>query len=101
MNRQALPIALVALALIGGTTAYLATIPARQKLGRPGVRLVNEPTYAESERKDGTNRLVLVNSNSVYLPPTVLNYTSELLPLARIVWEWLPKDTTYGHRFYK
>jgi hypothetical protein len=37
----------------------------------------------------------------VALPDTVLNFTSEVRPVEKIVLDWLPKDTTYGQRVYK
>jgi hypothetical protein len=64
------------------------------------VRLVPEPIYAEAEAGGGTNRVVLAGTNQVYLPPRVLNFESKAVPLAKLVWDWLPKDTTYGQRFY-
>jgi hypothetical protein len=43
---------------------------------------------------------VLAGTNSIYLPQRVLSYRSLPLPLQRIAWDWLPKDTTFGQRRY-
>jgi len=46
-----------------------------------------------------TNK-VLAGTNTVYLPQRVLTYDSQPLPLSQVVYDWLPKDTTYGQRRY-
>jgi hypothetical protein len=91
-------IALAVLGLIGAAAWRLESAGARQRLGIPGVRLVNEPIYAH----DGlsTNAPVLINTNQVFLPPRVLDYGSILAPIAPIVTNTLPADTMFGHRFY-
>jgi hypothetical protein len=64
-----------------------------QKLGVPGVKVVQQPVYDP----DGQ----VVADNSVALPERVLNFESEPIPMERKVLDWLPKDTTYGQRSYK
>ena len=81
------------LALMGGTGWLLAHFKQLQRLGVPGVKVVAEPTFAV----DGT----AVRSNSVYLPTTVLDYKSDSVPVAQIVLDWLPPDTTFGQRVYR
>ena len=86
----------VALALAVGITAggawVLAQRQARQRLGVPGVRVVAEPVFGEDKH--------VVGSNSVWLPDRVLDYQSKVVPINKIVEEWLPRDTVYGHRHY-
>jgi exosortase len=83
------------LLLMAVSAGALIDRKASQRLSTPGVKVVNEPIYAATE----TNRY-LVSSNSVFLPPDVLAYRSEELPLSPTVCDWLPKDTTYGQRRY-
>jgi hypothetical protein len=90
----------VGFTLMGATGAYLGTMGASQKLGQPGVRVVNIPIEGEEQSTNGTMRTFVAATNSVYLPPTVLSYQSKPIPLPRLVLDWLPKDTTYGHRMY-
>ena len=73
----------IGLILIGGVA--LAYFQANQRLGMPGVKTSAIP---------GGNLKVL-------LPERVLNYESEELPVAEIVTNTLPKDTSYGDRYYK
>jgi hypothetical protein len=100
MNREAWLTLIVVLGLTAGTGVYLGTIKGRQRLGPPGVKVVNEPVYGESVKADGTKETFLAGSQSVYLPPHVLNYGSAAVPVAKVAWDWLPKDTTYGQRLY-
>src|SRR5439155_14834966 len=93
MNRQSLFFLLVGLALIGGTATFLRHQRANQRLGKPGVIVLAQPTY-DAEGK-------LVASNTVYLPEKVLNYKSEIRPVTGDTLRWLPMDTTYGQRLYK
>ena len=100
MNRQ-LSLALVIVLTLTGTTAWaIRDLKSRQRLGRPGLKVVAEPlNVVESSRLGETNKF-LGATNSVYLPPNVLNYRSSAFPLARVVWDALPKDTTFGQRLY-
>jgi len=101
MNKQTWVVLLAVMGLMSAGAAYLGTLQARQKLGEPGVKVVHEPIYGSDTDSGGTNQVFLAGTNSVYLPPAVLDYKSETIPVQKLVWEWLPKDTTYGHRFYK
>jgi hypothetical protein len=49
----------------------------------------------------GTNRTFVAGTNSVYLPAQVLDFTSQARPVDKIVYDWLPPDTTYGQRLYQ
>jgi hypothetical protein len=91
----------VALGVMGATALFLASWRTLQQLGEPGVRVVAEELPVIEPQPGGTNRLVGVLSNSVALPARVLNYQSEPMPLQRMVYDWLPRDTTYGQRMYR
>ena len=98
MTRQTWIIAVLVLGMIGAAAWRLDSASARQKLGVPGVRIVNEPIYAH----DGgnTNPPMLLNTNRVYLPPHVLDYGSVPGTIASITTNTLPADTMFGHRLY-
>ncbi len=99
MKRQALAVFVIVLGLIGATAAFLGTQESRQKLGKPGLLVVPEPIYAV-DIGASTNAPVLVSSNQVFLPPRVLNYRSQAMPVQSLTVNTLPKDTVYGHRMY-
>ena len=86
-------IALVlALGITAGGAWVLVHRQSRQRLGVPGVKVVAEPAYGEDKHVVGTN--------SVWQPEKVLNFQSKVVPVSKIVEEWLPRDTVYGHRHY-
>ena len=89
-----------AVAIIVAAALFLLSWDKRQYIGKPGVRVVNSPVYGIDISRDATNTFV-AGSNSVYLPAKVLAFESQANPIAKIVWDWLPKDTTYGQRIYK
>jgi len=99
MKHQAWAVGVVVLGMTACAGAFLASQHARQTLGQPGVRVVAEPIYA-IEDGASTNPPVLVSSNSVYLPPRVLDYRSLPGPVSRTTVNTLPKDTVFGHRMY-
>ncbi|MBI3878209.1 MAG: exosortase-associated EpsI family protein [Verrucomicrobia bacterium] len=80
------------LLLVAATSGFLRHHQAGQRLGAPGVKLIAEPTLSESGE--------VIATNSVALPERVLDYASETMKVPKVVHDWLPKDTTYGHRFY-
>ncbi len=80
------------LLLVAATSGFLRQHQAGQRLGAPGVKVVAEPMLGESGE--------VIATNSVALPQRVLDYTSKPVNVPRVVHEWLPKDTTYGHRIY-
>jgi len=79
--------------MIGAGACVLKSLRAHQKLGRPGVKVVRQPTFD----LDGK----VVRTNSVYLPEHVLDYSSESLSVTAVELNWLPEDTTYGRRRYR
>lgn len=83
----------VVLALIGGAALMLINRDSFQKLGDPGVKLVDLPTYSETGE--------IIREESVYLPESVLNFSSSNRPISEVVLGWLPSDTTYGQRLYQ
>lgn len=101
MSRQSWTVLAVVLALLGAAAAFLAHARAHQRLGRPGVKVGPVPTYGVEDQARDTNTVFVISSNSVVLPEKVLDFTSEVVPVPRIVHEWLPKDTTYGQRAYR
>jgi hypothetical protein len=92
MTRQATLILVLVLLMVGGTAGFLLRLHGAQKLGKPGVRVVAEPTLSEAE--------IVLATNSVYLPEHVLNFASTNLPISSNVVSFLPPDTTYGSRRY-
>lgn len=85
MNTRKWILAAVVLALVLGAAGFLARARANQRLGPPGVR---------TSAIEGSQNL------RVELPPRVLDYTSELIPQAEIVTNTLPRDTSFGQRYY-
>ena len=92
MNRQGKWVLVVGLMIMALTSGALTRIQGLQKLGVPGVKVAAEKIY----REDGA----LVNTHSVPLPETVLDFHSRVLPLTTNELTWLPPDTLYGRRLY-
>ena len=82
--------ALLFMVALGG---LLTRIQGFQRVGVPGVKVVERPVY----REDGE----IVGTNAVALPESVLDFTSKEIPVAKVVNDWLPKDTVYGQRVYE
>jgi hypothetical protein len=93
MNKQAKVAFGVTLTLIVLTAMGLSRVQSLQRLGTPGVRVIKHNVY----REDGE----LVGTNSIALPERVLNFESKEQPIAKVVSDWLPKDTTYCQRIYQ
>lgn len=93
MNAYAKTIFGIALCLMVVFAMLLTRVQGMQRVGVPGVKVVERPVY----RDDGE----IMGTNAVALPETVLNFTSKEIPVAKIVNEWLPKDTVYGQRLYE
>jgi hypothetical protein len=93
MNRQSKIAFGLALTLIATTAVALNRLQSWQRLGTPGVKLVEHTVY----REDGW----VVGTNSVPLPEQILNFQSKEQRLAKVVTDWLPKDTTYAQRVYE
>jgi len=85
MNRQKTILFALALVLMGATGAILTNLRAHQKLGLPAVKT--------SAQLDSPRLLV-------DLPERVLDCESEFLPPAKMEMEYLPQDTSFGHRRY-
>ncbi|MGP8198905.1 MAG: exosortase-associated EpsI family protein [Limisphaerales bacterium] len=82
----------VALGMIAATAGWLREFRGRHLLGAPGVKVGHVPIYDEK-----TN---LVSTQSVVLPAVVLGIPSRPLPVTTSEVNALPKDTTFGRRFY-
>jgi hypothetical protein len=89
-SKIALSSGLVVVALTAVSLLFLHKI---QRLGKPGVRLV----HGEVLQEDGA----VIGTNTVPLPEKLLNYESKVQPIAKVVTDWLPKDTTYAQRIYQ
>jgi len=85
MNKHKSILLAVALAMIAGTGWFLAHIHSFQRLGKPGVK---------------TRPLAGSQNLEVVLPEHVLDYVSEPIPLAEVVTNTLPADTSFGQRTY-
>jgi hypothetical protein len=84
-TRKYIILALAVVIMLGGST-LLTWLHTHQKLGSPPVKTL---PLADSK------------SLEVQLPESVLNYTSEKLPIDDLVLNFLPGDTSYGQRRYK
>jgi hypothetical protein len=93
MTRQAKLAFAVALVLMALTALFLGRVQAFQRIGRPGLKVVARPVHGEKGEVVGTN--------TIALPERVLNLESKELPIAKVVLDWLPKDTTYAQRLYQ
>jgi len=85
VKRLRLIISVTALAIMVLTAGVIQRLHTKQKLGKPGV------VVAKAETESGWE---------VVLPEKVLDYTSEKLKPLPEELGMLPKDTTYGKRFY-
>lgn len=90
MTRQKTILFAIALVLIGSTAVLLAHLRTNQKLGLPGV------TTVPSKEADANGIKV-----DVVLPAQVLGLGSEIIPVDKMVLDFLPKDTSYGQRRYR
>ena len=95
MNRKAIQIFVVFAILVGISASLLARARSNYSLGKPGVKVVDEPMYAVI---DGvTNAFSPV---SVPLPENPLDYRSIPLTVDSTELQMLPPDTVYGRRGY-
>ncbi len=92
--------AFVCLGLILGMGVFLSAWGGYQKLGEPGVVVVDAPTFFVKSGESGVQAENLVNQRSVGLPEQVAGYVSTNIPLQEFVVTKLPADTTYGQRRY-
>ena len=80
------------LALTGLTALFLIHVAGGQKLGEPGVKVMDIPIMTSNGNITG--------SKSIYLPSDVPGYQSKNGEIQPIELSWLPKDTTFGRRLY-
>ena len=93
MSMRSMKVLISVLLLVGSASGFLTFWKRIQKLGEPGVKVVAEPIYDEKGNRAATD--------SAFLPERVLDYSSEPVGVTRLELNWLPKDTTYGRRYYK
>jgi len=94
VNRtRTIQVTVACLVLIAAAAAVLARFRSGHRLGEPGLKLVDVRLSDEKGQ--------VLTTNSIFLPERLLHYSSELLPVTREEYDWLPKDTTYGRRFYR
>jgi hypothetical protein len=98
MKRRDLAICISALTLMVAAAAGTKAWSGLQRLGQPGVRVVAKPFPGVEPKTDGTNRTFSAGSHSIPLPEQIPGYRSEVMPITRLVYDWLPEDTTYGQR---
>jgi len=82
----------VALGMMAATAGWLKEFRGRHLLGAPGVRVGRVPIYDEKKN--------LVSTQSVVLPTNVPGMASWPLPIGTVEVNELPKDTTFGRRYY-
>lgn len=93
MNRSVLQVFFAFVLLVGLAAGLLVRVRANYVLGKPGVKVVNEPIYNEDHNP--------VSSQSVFLPEKVADYSSTNALVSKIELGMLPPDTVYGRRIYK
>ena len=85
MNKQNLKLLMLALALIGVTALGMSWLRTHQRLGHPGIKTAE---IAGSRRLD------------IFLPQTVMDYASVVVPTDKEVLRGLPQDTSFAQRRY-
>jgi hypothetical protein len=93
MKRAKWVVFAVALGMMAATAGWLKEFRGRHLLGPPGVRVGPVSIFDET-----TN---LVSTQSVLLPTNVLGIPSWPLPITTGEVNTLPKDTTFGRRYYR
>lgn len=92
MNKRSWIMLLSVWLAVGVTATVLLDLQSKQRLGKPGLRLSAEPVKDTKGQPVGTN--------SVFMPPELLGYKGQSLPIDQIMLDMLPRDTTYGQRRY-
>jgi hypothetical protein len=82
----------VVLAMLAMTAALLMRVGANQRLGQPGLMVVNEPTLTSEGR--------VIRTNSVFLPSAPMGFASEIVGISEMEADALPGDTVFGRREY-
>jgi hypothetical protein len=93
MTRQKWLVLAAVLLLVGATIGAVNHVHLLQKMGPPGLKLIEAKVYDTATNVIGTV--------TVPLPPSVLTYTSRVLPITVTEVSWLPKDTTFARRLYE
>ena len=93
MNKKSKVAFSLALIVMAAAAVLLTRLQAMQRLGVPGVKIVEQTV----KREDGE----VAGTNAVALPEAVLNMESHELPVAKVVYDLLPKDTVFGQRVYR
>lgn len=81
--------------------AFLGNWSRVQVLGKPGVRVVNEPIFSALLGRTNAAEREIAGTNSVFLPAVLPGIVSTEIDLHPSVWKTLPADTTYGQRLYR
>jgi hypothetical protein len=93
---------LVVLAMLTGTAGLIAYFQSNLKLTPPPVKIENAPMPGiDSASPDKEKSQFTAGTNRVYLPEKIEGFQSKLIPVERVEYETLPKDTTYGRRLYR
>ncbi|MCI0744940.1 MAG: EpsI family protein, partial [Verrucomicrobia subdivision 3 bacterium] len=101
MNRLVAILGAMALLIMAACAWFLANWHARQALGTPGVRVIDEPLFGVEDPSKNDTNVFVASPKRIYLPDRVLNYDSTDVPITRQVLDWLPEDTTYGQKHYR
>ena len=92
-----------AVMLMVGAAVFLRHWGDLQRVGVPGVKVVRDDLRLMPEKVDATTTLEslqVIATNVVALPQRVPGYQAVEMPLQRIVYDTLPKDTVYGQRMF-
>lgn len=92
MKKDRIAMLVVVLAMLAGTAAFVSARERVQKLGTPGLKVVEAPTF--------NPRGEVARTNSVYLPEQILDFASTNEPVTDLELSWLPPDTVFGRRAY-
>jgi len=92
MNKSKWLVLAAALGMMAATGAYLAKAHQRMRLGAPGVKVGPGLLYDELGR--------VAASHCVLLPDVVLGLIGTNLQVTQSESDILPKDTTFGRKFY-
>lgn len=92
----------VVLAMFIGTAGLIAYFQSNLKLTPPPVKIENAPMPGiDSTANDKEKSQFIAGTNRVYLPEQISGFESKLIPVEKVEYDTLPKDTTYGRRLYR